>query len=229
MRSVLAVGAHPGDIEFGCAGALAAHRSAGDTVTMLVLAGGHDGHGVRADRRADAEAAARALDCLLVWGRLVDHPLRPLPATIAAIENVIDSVDADVVYAPAPDDSDHDGRAAAAATLSAARHSSRVLHFPSRSTGRFEPTVFVDISAYLDRKLAALRCHRGRPGGPATAAPDLVAASARHYGAQARVRYAEAFVPARFVWDLRPLPQLPGRRPTAARAVPGFPEPVPAA
>jgi hypothetical protein len=38
--------------------------------------------------------------------------------------------------------------------------------------------------------------------------PDVVAASARHYGAQARVRYAEAFAPARFVWDLAPVPEL---------------------
>ena len=50
--------AHPGDIESGCGATLAAHRSAGDSVVMLVLTG--DG---------DAEAAAKALDCLLVLGR----------------------------------------------------------------------------------------------------------------------------------------------------------------
>ena len=38
--------------------------------------------------------------------------------------------------------------------------------------------------------------------------PDVVAASARHFGAQARVRYAEAFAPARFVWDLATAPVL---------------------
>jgi LmbE family N-acetylglucosaminyl deacetylase len=220
MRSVLAIGAHPGDVELGCAGTLAAHRAAGDTVTVLVLGGGQGG---AADRRAEAEAAARALDCLLVWGRPADCPLQLASATIAAIENVIGSVDADVVYTHAPDDTDHDRRAAAAATLSAARHSSRVLHFPGSSTGRFEPTVFVDVSAHLERKLAALGCH----GGGATVAPDLVSASARHYGAQARVRYAEAFAPARFVWDLNPLPQLPG--PHRTGDAPAFGERVPVA
>jgi LmbE family N-acetylglucosaminyl deacetylase len=208
MRSVLAVGAHPDDIELGCAGTLAAHRAAGDSVTMLVLTGGQNGPGNNADRRAEAEAAARALDCLLVWGRMVDCSVHPDSNTIAAIENVITGVEADVVYVHAPDDSHQDHRAAAAATLSAARHSSRVLHYRSPSTVRFEPTVFVDISAYLDRKLAALGCHVSQVEGSSMVEPDVVAASARHFGAQARVRYAEAFAPARFVWDLAPVPVL---------------------
>jgi LmbE family N-acetylglucosaminyl deacetylase len=118
-------------------------------------------------------------------------------------------VEADVVYVHAPDDSHQDHRAAAAATLSAARHSSRILHYRSPSTVRFEPSLFVDISAYLDRKLAALSCHGSQVEGSAMVDPEVVAASARHFGAQARVRYAEAFAPARFVWDLAAVPELP--------------------
>ncbi|GAA0810064.1 PIG-L deacetylase family protein [Spirilliplanes yamanashiensis] len=215
MRSVLAIGAHPDDIELGCAGTLAAHRAAGDAVTMLVLTGGQNGPGTDAERRAETEAAARALDCLLVWGRLADCAMQPDTATIALIESVLESVDADVVYVHAPDDSHQDHRAAAAATLSAARHSSRVLHYRSPSTVRFEPTVYVDISAHLPRKLAALACHRSQVEGSAMVEPDVVAASARHFGAQARVRYAEAFAPARFVWDLLPVPVLPVAEPVA--------------
>ncbi len=178
MRSVLAVGAHPGDIEAGCAATLAAHRAAGDSVTMLVLA--DDG----------GEDAARALDCLLVHARTPAGPLGPDAAAVAAIGNVITAVDADVIYVHAPDDSVAEHRTAAAATLSAARHGRRVLHYPGASTLRFEPSVFVDVTACLDRTLAVL------------ADPEVAAASARHFGALARVRYAEAFAPTRFVWDL---------------------------
>lgn len=176
MRSVLAVGAYPGDIETGCAGTLAAHRAAGDSVTVLVLAGTPDEH------------TGRALDCLLVGGKTEE--VRADAVTIAAIENVITGVDADVIYLPAADDASDGHRAAAAATLAAARHGSRVLHYPGASTLRFEPSVFVDVTAYLDRKLAVV------------ADPETAAASARHFGALARVRYAEAFAPTRFVWDL---------------------------
>ena len=135
--------------------------------------------------------------------------MHPDPATIAAIENVLSGVGADVVYVHAPDDSHQDHRAAAQATLSAARHSSRVLHYRSPSTARFEPSVFVDISAHLDRKISALRCHASQVAASAMVDPEVVAASARHFGAQARVRYAEAFSPARFVWDLTSVPPLP--------------------
>jgi LmbE family N-acetylglucosaminyl deacetylase len=236
-RSVLAVGTRPGDIEFGCAGTLAAHRAAGDSVTMLVLT--CDGPDTVQGRQA--EAAARALDCLLVWGpqaadrrsgerRVPDrsttdrtprnragtnrsasdrrarhqHPddfwlpdeVSPDGRTVAAIENVLTGVDADVIYVHAPDDADAEHRAAAVATLSAARHSRRILHYAGESTLRFEPALFVDVSPYLDRKLAALaEAHR-------PVDPELSTGTARHYGAQARVRYAEAFAPARFVWDL---------------------------
>jgi LmbE family N-acetylglucosaminyl deacetylase len=109
---------------------------------------------------------------------------------------VISGVAADVVYVHAPDDSHQDHRAAAAATLSAARHSSRILHYAGESTLQFAPALFVDISPFLDRKLAALAA------GPQPVDPELPTGTARHYGAQARVRYAEAFTPARFVWEL---------------------------
>lgn len=205
-RSVLAVGARPGDLEPGCAGALAAHRAAGDSVTMLVLS--CDGPDHPLTRRT--EASARALDCLLVWGpeaaerrRTVDRRIRMRGndrrfrdqavwdgAAVAAIENVLTGVDADVIYAPAAEDADPGRRAAAAATVAAARHSRRILHYPGESTMRFTPAFYVDVTAHFEQKLAVVDD------------PELATATARHYGAQARVRYAEAFVPERFLWDL---------------------------
>lgn len=182
VRSVLAVGAYPGSIEAGCAATLAAHRAAGDSVTLLVLTGtGPD---------PATEVAAKALDCLLVQGGLDEFAVRADVTTVAAVENVITGIAADVVYVHAPDDSAPDHRATAAATLSAARHGSRVLHYPGPTTLRFEPSVFVDVTAYLDRKLAVV------------ADPEVAAATARYFGALARVRFAEAFAPTRFVWDL---------------------------
>jgi LmbE family N-acetylglucosaminyl deacetylase len=219
-RSVLAVGAHPGDIEFGCAGTLAAHRAAGDSVTMLVLTC----DGLDTIRSRQAEAAARELDCLLVWGpqaaerrsgdrrihtrgqdRRTRHQregeswpglVSSAAMTVAAIENVLTGIDADVIYVPAAEDANAEHRAATVATLSAARHSSRILHYSGESTLQFTPALFVDISPFLDRKLAALA------EAPQPVDPELPVGTARHFGAQARVRYAEAFAPARFVWDL---------------------------
>ncbi|MDQ1288687.1 MAG: hypothetical protein QG622_2253 [Actinomycetota bacterium] len=204
MRRVLAVGAHPDDIELGCAGTIAAHRAAGDLVTMLVLTGGQNGPGPTSERWAEAQRAALLLDVELIWSGLIDCTLVPDSGLIATIEHAITACAADVIYVHAPDDSHQDHRAAAAATLSAGRLGSRILHYRSPSTVQFNPSVFVDVSEHLGTKLAALDCHRTQVDGSSMVDSEVVVVSARYFGALARIQYAEAFAPARFVWDLSP-------------------------
>jgi LmbE family N-acetylglucosaminyl deacetylase len=223
-RSVLAIGAHPDDVELGCGATLLAHAAAGDTVTMLVMTGGENGPGDPAQlpgRRLEQEAAARSLGARLVWGGMRDCMLTADAATVALIERVLEETAADVVYVHAPDDSHQDHRAVAAATQGAARRLSRVLHYQSPSTLSFTPTVYVDVTAHLTGKLHALGAHVSQVALSAMVEPDAVVASARHWGAQARIGYAEAFAPTRMVLDLAPVP---GRRaedvPAAHRLVP---------
>jgi hypothetical protein len=54
--------------------------------------------------------------------------------------------------------------------------------------------------------------------------PDAVVASARHWGAQARIGYAEAFAPTRMVLDLA---AAPSAVPTGRRAGDHAPELLP--
>ncbi|WP_261326197.1 PIG-L deacetylase family protein [Modestobacter marinus] len=226
MRRVLAVGAHPDDVELGCGATLLAHSAAGDAVTMLVMTGGENGPGDDAavvGRRAEQQEAARTLGARLMWGGLRDCTVTPDAATVAIVERAIEETDAEVVYVHAPDDSHQDHRAVAAATLSAARRLSRVLHYQSPSTLTFSPTTFVDVTAFLSGKLAALRAHASQVEMSAMVEPDAVVASARHWGAQARIGYAEAFAPTRMVIDLAPAPLPPvdelshaSRRPRSA-------------
>ena len=80
MRRVLAVGAHPDDIELGCGATLLAHSAAGDAVTMLVMTGGENGPGDDATitgRRLEQEQAARTLGARLLWGGQVDCTVTP--------------------------------------------------------------------------------------------------------------------------------------------------------
>ena len=209
-RSVLAVGAHPDDIELGCGGTLLAHTSAGDTVTMLVMTGGENGPGV-SRRREEQSVASTALGARLRWGGLQDCMLTPDAATVALVEALLEETAADLIYVHAPEDSHQDHRAVAAATLSAARRHPRVLHYQSPSTLTFNPTVYVDVTSHLTGKLTALRSHASQVELSAMVEPDAVVASARHWGAQARIGYAEAFAPTRMVLDLAPVPRSPVR------------------
>ena len=63
------------------------------------------------------------------------------------------------------------------------------------------------MTAYLSGKLAALGAHVSQVEMSAMVEPDAVVASARHWGAQARIGYAEAFAPTRLVIDLTPTPR----------------------
>jgi LmbE family N-acetylglucosaminyl deacetylase len=205
MRRVLAVGAHPDDIELGCGGTILAHREAGDEVTMLVLTSGQSGPGNTTLRRAEQAAASEILGASLIWGEGTDCNLSPDHRLIVSIESAIYSSAADVVYVHAIHDTHQDHRAAAAAALSATRRSQKILHYQSPSSQAFTPTIFVDIMDHLGGKLAALACHSTQVGNSAMVEPDVVSASARHIGALGRLTYAEGFVPARFVWDLAPV------------------------
>jgi LmbE family N-acetylglucosaminyl deacetylase len=174
------------------------------------MTGGENGPGddeTIVGRRLEQEQAARTLGARLLWGGQVDCTVTPDAATVAVVERALKETEADVVYVHAPDDSHQDHRAVAAATLSAARRLSRVLHYQSPSTLTFSPTTFVDVTAYLSGKLAALGAHASQVEMSAMVEPDAVVASARHWGAQARIGYAEAFAPTRLVNDLMPMPR----------------------
>src|SRR3954467_9234554 len=188
---------------------------------MLVLTGGENGPGPVGDRGAEQRAAAAALGATLHWGGLRDCTLTPDATTVRIVEDTLARTGTDLVYVHAPDDSHQDHRATAGAALSAARRLSRVLHYQSPSTLTFSPTMYVDVTAYLSGKLAALGAHASQVELSAMVEPDAVVASARHWGAQARIGYAEAFAPTRMVLDLVPSPLQPAQElPAAYRLTP---------
>src|ERR671929_1785591 len=111
MREVLAIGAHPDDIELGCGATLLAHAAAGDSVTMLVMTGGENGPGTRAQvtgRWAEQRTAAATLGATLRWGGLRDCTLTPDTTTVRLVEDTLTQTRADLVYVHAPDDSHQD-------------------------------------------------------------------------------------------------------------------------
>ena len=206
-HSVLAVGAHPDDIELGCGGALLMHKAAGDRVTMLIMTDGTRGPGdtyeLAATRRAEQEEASRLLGAEVRWGGFRDGTLSHDIVSISSIERTMHDVGADIVYVHYPDDSHQDHRAAARSTLSAARHIGHVLHYQSPSTlESFTPYVFVDINGFLDKKVAAIAKHASQVGLSSMVDLDWVQAAARYWGGRARVPYAEAFSPARMLFDI---------------------------
>ena len=201
--NVLAIGAHPGDVELGAAGTLARHVARGDGVTLLVLTHGKPGDDDT--RRADEQArAAEVLGATLLWGDFTAGSLPSGDAAAAAIEDAIRRAEASLVYTHAPDDALADHRAASTASLGAAHCVSTVLYYETPSTLHFQPALFVDVEDALETKLAVLRTRLLPVTGDGPLDLDAIVAQARFRGSQSRVRHAEAFETARFVWDMVP-------------------------
>lgn len=109
-QRVLAIGAHPDDVEIGCGGTLLAHTARGDLVSVLTLSPGSVG-GAPEERRREARNASIAMSAQLFLGDFVDTELGADPALIRVIEHTVAHVDPGTLYVHSPNDSHQDHRA----------------------------------------------------------------------------------------------------------------------
>jgi len=192
-RRILAIGAHPDDVEIGAGATLSQHVRAGDRVTVLTVSGGMVG-GDADLRRAEAHESASRLGARLVMGDLEDTAIPDRGPTITLIESVIGELRPDVIYVHSAHDVHQDHCAVHRATLVAARDVPRVLCYQSPSaTIDFRPSTFIPAEAGLDTKLAAIAAFEAQTAIRDYLEPEMLTATARYWGRFARVRYAEPF------------------------------------
>lgn len=189
VRRILVIVAHPDDAEFGCAGSVAHWVDEGCEVFYCLLTNGDKGSAdpamtperLAAVREEEQRAAARTLGVKeLVF---LGYPDGELEDTREARRDVVRAIrrfrpDRVVTQNPFPTlnpysghrDHRHAGRLAVDAVYPYARDR---LHFPEVLAegwephkvrevyvmGHLEPDVVVDITATMERKLEALRCH----------------------------------------------------------------------
>jgi LmbE family N-acetylglucosaminyl deacetylase len=214
---VLAVGAHPDDVELGCGATLALFKKMGHTAYILVLTRG-EASGNPKVRTWECKHAARTLGVdKLYFGDLVDTKIAEGIETIMTIERIIDRVKPDIVFTHSSKDVHQDHRNSGLASLSAARNVNKVLLYESPAALReFCPQVFVDVSSTFGIKLNALKafasqaskvCFRGndKPSNESRKFPyvsNAIEGLARFRGFQAGVSLAEAFEVGKFLYDI---------------------------
>jgi len=190
------------DIEAGCAGTLALHKSNGDKVYLLVLSRG----AASGDPKAKESACKKSAEMLgvdgLFFGGLKDTTIHDGIETILVIEKIIDKVNPDIVYTHAFKDTHQDHRNTAYATLSAARQCKRILLYETPNTLKeFFPQVFTDIEKTFELKKKALYLF-GHESERFWLAANAIEGLAVFRGFQAGVRVAEAFEVGRFVLEV---------------------------
>jgi LmbE family N-acetylglucosaminyl deacetylase len=194
--NILAIGAHPDDIEFGCGGALAKYARKGHRLFLLVMTGGGLG-GSQSVRTEEQKVSGEILGAeKIFWGGYQDTHLIVDVELISKIEAVIAEVKPDFIFCNFPDDTHQDHRHLAQAIMSATRYIRNVLFFEGPTTQNFNPQVFVDISDTLDKKVEALQAHRSqvmKTNIEDLSIVEVARSSANFRGIQGRVKYAEAF------------------------------------
>lgn len=194
--NILAIGAHPDDIEFGCGGTLIKFADKGHRLFMLVMTYG--GSGGNTEIRAKEQKDAQAIMCVenIFWGEYEDTMLEVNKDTILTIENTIAQVKPSFIFCSYPDDTHQDHRHLAQATISATRYVKNVLFYEGPTTQNFTPQVYVDISGVLERKMDALNAHQSqvmKTNIEDLSIIELARSTANFRGIQGRVKYAEAF------------------------------------
>lgn len=212
---ILVIAAHPDDEVLGCGGVIARHLAHGDALMVLVITRGTPeifSAEFIVQIRQELRAAHQVLGVTSV--QFLDFPAPKLDSVPGyqladAIKQVISTFQPEVIYLPHRGDIHSDHQAVYQATLVAARPINdcpvrRLLSYETVSETEwaspagdqaFIPTVFVNIGAYLERKLEAVGCYRSQirlPPHPRSL--RAIEALARFRGSTVGAAAAEAFM-----------------------------------
>ena len=198
---ILAVGAHPDDIEIGCAGNFLKYTSSGNDLYLMVMTMGGKG-GETETRKAEQIRSAEILKATdLVWGGYEDTQLTPrMNDMVADIEKLLKKIKPDFFFVSYGEDSHQDHRALCRAAVSASRYIKNVLFYEVPTSHEFSPSVFVDIKDTIDGKIAALLAHKSQVAKTNIedlSIVDVAKSTAVFRGIQGKVHLAEGFVPLR--------------------------------
>ncbi len=184
-RNILAVGAHPDDLELNCAGTLARYAAAGDRVFMAVFTSGNMGDlNVPPDelaetRRREAEASAAIIGAKLLWPAVTDELVFPDAQQRRIMIDLLREADPDVIITHGPGDYHPDHRYVSqlvfdsyfqkglphipGQTRPACRFGQAQVYYMDNVGGiGFSPTEYVDITDVIQTKRDMLACHQSQ-------------------------------------------------------------------
>lgn len=197
---ILALGAHPDDIEAGCGGTLIKYAENGHRIFLMVMTQGGQGGAPTVRKREQARAAKLLRAEKVFWGGYKDTEVPLGRDLIQTVEQIVKKIDPHFIFVHYHDDTHQDHRHLAMSTITATRYTKNVLFYEGPTTQNFAPTVFVDIEQALDRKIRSLQAHASqvrKTNIEGLSIADLVRSSAHFRGIQGRVKNAEGFLPLR--------------------------------
>lgn len=215
--NVLIISVHPDDETLGCGGTMLKHRAAGDDLYWMVGTVAHEpgwSSEVIEAKAGEVEAVAEAYGVAKVFKlgfKAAQLDATPSAKLIDAIRKPIADVQPQVVYLVHGGDVNSDHTAFFDATMSVLKSFymkrygvQRVLCYETLSSTEaapalayrvFLPTVYSDVTPYLNRKIEIMGMYLSElHSDPFPRGPGAIRALARYRGATMSVEYAEAFM-----------------------------------
>jgi LmbE family N-acetylglucosaminyl deacetylase len=151
--NILAIGAHPDDIELGCGGLITKAVRNGHNVFMSTLTRG-EASGDPDQRTEELIKSSKFIGATALWvDNFPDTHLSVKSELINHIEIFINRSHADLVITHSQYDTHHDHRAVGTSTLEAGRFVPNIIAYENPLTRDFKPQVFYDISDVIDEKV----------------------------------------------------------------------------
>jgi LmbE family N-acetylglucosaminyl deacetylase len=191
---ILAIGAHPDDLEIAAGATLARVFDRGHQVIGLVMTHGAKG-GNASVRPDEAREGGKFLGFSQV--KIMDfndtHLSEQANEMVQVIEELIRQVKPDLILTHSIHDVHQDHQAVYEATLRAGRAQSSILCYESPSvTAEFRPTFYVEVKDYVQVKIESIRTHWDQRDKPYMK-EEQIRGKLAFRGGQAKVGYAEGF------------------------------------
>ncbi len=202
MPRILAIGAHPDDVELGCGGSLAKYARLGCAIRAVIFSKGRRGAMSDADRIAEAHTALGKIGVTdIIVHDFADTRLADsLNDMVSILEEQVRSFAPSRVYTMFIEDRHQDHRAVYEASAIACRFVPQLLGYETPSSyPNFRPTLFEEIGDYLELKIDALKAHASQ-GERVYMQEEKIRAAALFRGAQIDSGPSEGFYPYKVVF-----------------------------
>ncbi len=159
---VLAIGAHPDDVELAVGGTLAKHKKLGDEVHILICTlGGVDNNPARIDE-AKKGAEIIGADQLYLWNYDYKRLNIYNRNFTILLRRLFDQLKPDRVYTHSKYDLHQVHVTVSKCTVKASSNIKQVIFYESLSstTREFKPDAFIDITEEIDTKIKAIKAHK---------------------------------------------------------------------
>lgn len=215
---ILAIGAHPDDLELCCGGSLAKFASQGNVTAIAIMTDGATGHSTIPSkeliqiRRREAHNSANLIGADFYWLGFPDGKLENCVDTCLELNKVIRDFNPDLMITHNPEDYISDHRKTSQLVVDAGLwskvgplipkikgldHSPAIAFMESLVGVNFIPERYVDISDFFEMKCKMLACHESQGswlsdyGGIDNM--ETIEIASRYRGIQSGVKYAEGF------------------------------------